>query len=127
MLLQPGDPDSQSAGSFFKNPILSEEALRHAEATGRASGRLAAKEELPRYGAASGASKVPAAWLIERAGFPRGCSRGRVGLSSKHALAIINRGGASAREVLDFMREIQTGVRVAFAIDLVPEPVLVGF
>jgi UDP-N-acetylmuramate dehydrogenase len=127
MLLQPGDPDSKSAGSFFKNPILSIEALRRAEQSARASGRLAVGEELPRYGILPDLFKVPAAWLIERAGFVRGCKRGRVGLSSKHALALINRGGASAREVLDFMNEIQTGVRVAFGIDLIPEPVLVGF
>jgi UDP-N-acetylmuramate dehydrogenase len=127
MLLRPGDSDSQSAGSFFKNPILTEEAFRRTEEMARGAGRLAADEKLPRYDAAPGMLKLPAAWLIERAGFSRGCSRGRVGLSSKHALAIINRGGASAREVVDFMNEIQIGVRATFGLDLIPEPVFVGF
>jgi UDP-N-acetylmuramate dehydrogenase len=127
MLLRPGDPDSQSAGSFFKNPILTEEALGRAEESARERGRLAVDEKLPKYDTAPGMFKVPAAWLIERAGFARGFCRGRVGLSSKHALAIINRGGASAREVLSFMQEIQTEVSAIFGIDLIPEPVLVGF
>jgi UDP-N-acetylmuramate dehydrogenase len=127
MLLRTGDPDSLSAGSFFKNPILTGEDLARVERRARASSRLPDAENLPRYDAAPGTFKVPAAWLIERAGFPRGCSRGRVGLSSKHALAIINRGGASAREVVGFMNEIQTEVRTVFGVDLIPEPVFVGF
>jgi len=127
MLLRAGDPDSQSAGSFFKNPILSEQDLRRVEKRIHASSRLPADEELPRYVAGPGTFKVPAAWLIERAGFPRGCSRGRVGLSSKHALAIINRGGATAREIVDFTKEIQTEVRAVSGLELIPEPVFVGF
>ena len=71
--------------------------------------------------------KLAAAWLIERAGFHKGYGRGRVGLSSRHTLALVNRGEATATEVLAFMREIQDGVRGVFGVDLVPEPVFVGF
>ena len=71
--------------------------------------------------------KLPAAWLIERAGFPRGTTRGNVGLSNKHALALINRGGASARDVLSFASEIRSGVEARFGIQLRPEPVFLGF
>jgi UDP-N-acetylmuramate dehydrogenase len=126
MVISPGDPDSRSAGSFFKNPLVTGEGLRCIETTARRSGRLPAGEALPVF-AVAGTYKLPAAWLIERAGFPRGCKRGAVGLSSKHALAIVNRGGATARDVLDFMNEIQHGVRAAFGVDLTPEPVFVGF
>jgi UDP-N-acetylmuramate dehydrogenase len=80
-----------------------------------------------RFKSGAGQVKLAAAWLIERAGFPKGYTRGRVGLSSKHTLALVNRGGATAAEVLGFMREIQDGVHSAFDIDLVPEPVFVGF
>ena len=73
-----------------------------------------------------GGSKTSAAWLIERAGFPRGYGDGPVGLSGKHTLAIVNRGGATAAEVLEFAHAIAAGVRDAFAVELAPEPVLVG-
>jgi UDP-N-acetylmuramate dehydrogenase len=125
MLLVPGDPDCQSVGSFFKNPVVSPEAFAQIEAAARAV--LAPEEQMPRYDAPGERVKVPAAWLIERAGFAKGYQRGRVGLSSKHTLAIINRGGATAREVLELMREIQAQVRARFGVDLVPEPVFVGF
>jgi UDP-N-acetylmuramate dehydrogenase len=70
--------------------------------------------------------KVPAAWLIERAGFTRGLRRGGVGISDRHTLAIVNRGGATARDVLALAREIQDAVNERFGILLEPEPVLVG-
>jgi UDP-N-acetylmuramate dehydrogenase len=90
-------------------------------------GKMAAGESMPRYAMPDGMVKLPAAWLIEHAGFAKGYSRGRAGLSSKHALALINRGGATARELLDLMREIQSAVHQSFGIELVPEPVFVGF
>ncbi len=127
MLIQPGDPDCRSAGSFFKNPIVREESVRQAEESARKNGILNPGQTLPAFGAPDGNMKLQAAWLIEKAGFPRAYIRGRVGLSSKHTLAIVNHGGATAREVLDLMREIQSRVKAAFGVDLLPEPVFVGF
>jgi UDP-N-acetylmuramate dehydrogenase len=127
MLLIPGDPDSRSAGSFFKNPIVSEAAYLEIQEAARRGGFLSPAQTLPRYKAPVGNVKVPAAWLIERSGFPKGYARGRVGLSSKHTLALVNRGGATAKDVLNLAREIQTGVKRTFGVDLVPEPVFVGF
>lgn len=127
MVLSPGDPDSRSAGSFFKNPVVNEQEARAVESKARASGRLAKTDSLPHYPAGERTVKLPAAWLIEHAGFTRGYGHGRAGLSGKHTLAIINRGGASASDIVDLMGEIQAGVRTAFGIDLVPEPVFVGF
>jgi len=119
MVIVPDDPDCRSAGSFFKNPVISAEAFAKLEA--------AANERPPSFPAGDGYVKVPAAWLIERAGFKRGFTRGRVGISSKHTLAIINHGGATAQEVLDLVAEIQARVQAEFGIALLPEPVFVGF
>lgn len=119
MVIVPDDPDCRSAGSFFKNPIISTEAFAKLEA--------AAGERPPSFPAADGYVKVPAAWLIERAGFQRGYAKGRAGISSKHTLAIINRGNATANEVLDLVNEIQARVAERFGVELKPEPVFVGF
>ncbi len=119
MVIVPDDPDCRSAGSFFKNPVISVQAFAKLEA--------AAGERPPSFPAADGNVKVPAAWLIERAGFQRGYSKGRVGISSKHTLAIINRGDATAQEVMDLVTEIQVGVQAKFCVALLPEPVFVGF
>ncbi len=119
MVIVPNDPDCQSAGSFFKNPVISAEAFARLEA--------AAGERPPSFPAGDGNVKVPAAWLIERAGFQRGYAKGRAGISSKHTLAIVNRGNATAQEVLDLVAEIQARVQAEFGIALLPEPVFVGF
>ena len=118
MVVDPDDPDSVSAGSFFTNPILDAEAWEALVAR--------APERPPEYPGAHGTVKTSAAWLIERAGFSRGYRRGRVGLSDKHTLALTNRGGATTEELLGLAREIRDGVREAFGVTLVPEPVLVG-
>jgi UDP-N-acetylmuramate dehydrogenase len=115
MLLIPGDPDCHSAGSFFKNPIVTTDLLE----------RLT--EAVPNYPAGDGRVKVPAARLIELAGFEKGYTRGRAGISSRHSLAIVNRGGATAREVLDLANEIRDRVERKFGVRLQLEPVLVGF
>ena len=81
---------------------------------------------MPEHPAAGGRTKVSAAWLIERAGFPRGYGGGRVGLSAKHTLALVNRGGATTRELLGLAREVRDGVAASFGVILEPEPVLVG-
>ena len=127
MVLDPHDPDTRSAGSFFKNPIISPEQFAALETNAQVAGFVKADETIPRYMAEAGQVKVPAAWLIERAGFTRGYTRGRVGLSNKHTLALINHGGARASEVLELMREIQGRVQERFGVQLVPEPVLLGF
>lgn len=128
MVITPGDPDCRSAGSFFKNPIVTEEtALQFDEAARRLEEAASSEEAVPRFNVPEGKVKLPAAWLIERAGFHKGYTRGPVGLSSKHTLAVVNRGGATARDVLDLMQEIQARVKECFSIDLEPEPEFVGF
>ncbi len=124
MLMVEGDPDCRSAGSFFKNPVVAEDALK----------RIAAdsKGEPPRFPAGAGAEnagrvKVPAAWLIEQAGFAKGYRLGAAGVSSRHTLALTNRGGATAAEVLALARQISDAVEARFAIRLEMEPVMVGF
>lgn len=119
--------ECRSAGSFFKNPVVSNEAFAQLEAAAREQGLIHNGERVPSFPAANGKVKVPAAWLIERAGFQKGYAKGRVGISSKHTLAIINRGGATAVEVFALVREIKTQVRNKFEIELFPEPLFIGF
>jgi UDP-N-acetylmuramate dehydrogenase len=111
MLIDPGDPDSVSVGSFFTNPIL-----REVEVPAGA----------PRWPTADGLVKTSAAWLIEQAGFVRGYGRGPVGLSTKHTLALVNRGGATTAELVAFAAHIRDGVRDKFGVTLDVEPALVG-
>jgi UDP-N-acetylmuramate dehydrogenase len=127
MVLREHDPDSRNAGSFFKNPILTPVQANGLEEQARSSGVLAASEHIPRFATAAGDEKLPAAWLVERAGFSKGFTLGRAGISRKHSLALINRGGASAQEIVDLMHLIQDRIRILFGIDLQPEPVFVGF
>jgi UDP-N-acetylmuramate dehydrogenase len=119
MLITAGDPDCRSAGSFFKNPILTEEAYA------RLQGSIS--EPVPRYPAAPGHVKTAAAWLIERAGISRGFSIGPAAVSRKHTLALVNTGGAQAEDILRLAREIRSRVEGRFGIRLVSEPVLIGF
>lgn len=122
MLLTPGDDDARSAGSFFKNPLLSDEEFESLKQRAAARGL-----EIPSYPALRARRKVSAAWLVEHSGFAKGFGNGRVGISRKHALAIVNRGGAKAAEVLALKDEIQLRVREQWGIELEPEPVMVGF
>jgi len=122
MLIVPGDPDCQSAGSFFKNPVLSEPQHEDLEKRAAAKGLT-----LPSYPALEKSRKVSAAWLVEKSGFARGYGFGHVGISSKHALAIVNRGGATAAEVLALKGQIQHRVEEIWGVHLEPEPVMVGF
>jgi UDP-N-acetylmuramate dehydrogenase len=124
MVLDPADPDSVSAGSFFTNPVLEPAAFAALER--RAASRLEEGAGPPGFPADDGRVKTSAAWLIEHAGFRRGYARGRAALSSKHTLAVVNRGGATAEELVGLAREIRDGVRDAFGVELVPEPTLVG-
>lgn len=127
MVIRPDDPNSRSAGSFFKNPFVTQDTAQVMEEAARRRSTLAAGKIMPQYPMADGMVKLSAAWLIEHAGFAKGYARGRVGLSSRHTLALINRGGATAREITGLMRDIQTAVRASFGVELIPEPVFVGF
>ena len=122
MLIVAGDEDCQSAGSFFKNPVLSE--AQHEDLKQRAAARGLT---VPSYPALETRQKVSAAWLVERSGFTKGYGFGRVGISRKHALAIVNRGGATAADVLALQEQIQQRVEEIWGIHLQPEPVMVGF
>jgi UDP-N-acetylmuramate dehydrogenase len=118
MVLDPADPDSVSAGSFFTNPILEADAFAALEHR--------AGERPPAFPEPDGRVKTSAAWLVERAGFQRGYGDGRAGISSKHTLALVNRGGATTAELVALAREIAAGVEESFGVALVPEPVFVG-
>jgi UDP-N-acetylmuramate dehydrogenase len=115
MLIVEGDADCRSAGSFFKNPIVAKELLQWSTA-----------RSAPQFAAGEGCVKIPAAWLIEQAGFPKGYTLGRAGISSRHTLALVNRGGATAGEILALAEKISAAVEERFGIRLEREPVLVG-
>jgi UDP-N-acetylmuramate dehydrogenase len=124
MVLDAADPDTWSCGSFFTNPVLTSPQMDALAA--RVQERLGPDAELPVWPEGDG-RKTSAAWLIERAGFGKGYGLpGAAGLSTKHTLAVTNRGGARAADVLAVAREVRDGVEEAFGIRLVNEPVLVG-
>ena len=122
MLIVPGDPDCRSAGSFFKNPVLSE--AQFSSLSKRATARGV---EIPSYPALDAHRKVSAAWLVEHSGFNKGFSLGAAAISHKHALALINTGNAHAADILRLKKAIQESVRNTWDIELEPEPVMVGF
>ncbi len=122
MLISPGDDDSRSAGSFFKNPVLSRQQFE--QLTDRAKAK---NLQIPSYPALDELKKVSAAWLVEHSGFSKGFGFGRVGISRKHALAIVNRGDATAADVVALKEQIQQRVEDIWGIRLEPEPVFVGF
>lgn len=127
MVIEAGDPNRRSAGSFFVNPVLStEQAEAVVERVAEASGAAAAVT-MPRFPSGDGRVKLSAAWLIEAAGFRRGFEDGPVGLSSRHALALINRGGARAADIVAFAARIRGAVRERFGVTLSPEPYFLGF
>jgi UDP-N-acetylmuramate dehydrogenase len=123
MLIVPDDDDCRSAGSFFKNPVVDEAKYEEIAQIAATRGLPAP----PKYPAGNGSVKVSAGWLVEQSGFPKGYSRGNVGISRKHALAIVNRGGATATEVVVLKEEVQMGVEENFGVRLSTEPVFVGF
>lgn len=117
MVIDAADPNSRSAGSFFKNPVVSLEKLAELQAEIGSVPYFPFGDDV----------KIPAAWLIERSGLSKGFALGNAGISSKHTLAIINRGGASANDILELKDEIQRAVAEKSGIMLDPEPVFVGF
>lgn len=128
MVVDPADPDTRSAGSFFTNPVL--EPGQFEQLQRRVAGQPGAPGQdagVPNFPAEDGRVKIPAAWLIEHAGFTKGYrGDGGVQISSKHTLALVSADGASTAALLRLARQITDGVRQAFGVDLVPEPVLVG-
>ncbi|MEH0472252.1 UDP-N-acetylmuramate dehydrogenase [Streptomyces sp. B21-097] len=124
MVLDEEDHDTWSAGSFFTNPILADAdfAAFHA----RVRERLGDAVEPPAYPAGQGHTKTSAAWLIDKAGFTKGYGAGPARISTKHTLALTNRGAATADDLLELAREVVAGVREAFGVTLVNEPVMVG-
>jgi UDP-N-acetylmuramate dehydrogenase len=120
MLLVEGDPDCRSAGSFFKNPSVAPEVAERVK-------QVAAGVAVRMFPAEGGWVKIPAAWLIEQAGFRKGYKLGAAGISSRHTLALVNRGGATAKEILALAGKIQAAVEARFGIRLEMEPEMVGF
>jgi UDP-N-acetylmuramate dehydrogenase len=119
MVIDEADPESVSAGSFFTNPVLDEAAFARL--------RERAGPGLPAFPQADGTVKTSAAWLIEHAGFARGHGDPlTIAISSKHTLALTNRGAGTTTDLVALAREIAAGVHEAFGVDLHPEPVFVG-
>lgn len=127
MVLDPEDHDTWSAGSFFTNPVVAPELADRIARTVEAE-RPGEGETMPRYPQADGKVKLSAAWLIERAGFSKGYpdETAPARLSTKHTLALTNRGGAAAGDVVTLARTVRDGVRERFDVELVPEPVWIG-
>jgi UDP-N-acetylmuramate dehydrogenase len=123
MVIDERDPNSRSAGSFFKNPVVTKEKF----AAIAAAANLRGIENVPSFPFDASRVKIPAAWLIEQSGFRKGFRIGHVGISTKHTLAIVNLGGATAADVLLLKDTIQAQVNELFEIELTPEPVFVGF
>jgi UDP-N-acetylmuramate dehydrogenase len=124
MLIVEGDDDCRSAGSFFKNPVV---GFEEADRIKVLAHELAPGKDLPQYPGENGKIKISAAWLVEQAGIHKGYGRGPVGTSRKHALAIVNKGGARARDIMALKNEIQQRVVNIWGVRLDPEPVFVGF
>jgi UDP-N-acetylmuramate dehydrogenase len=121
MVLVEGDADTRSAGSFFKNPMVGSEML-----AGIAAAAGVEEDKVPHWPAGEGRTKVPAAWLLERAGFVKGYRMGAAGISTRHTLALTNRGGATCADIERLQDQIVRGVSERFGITLEREPVLLG-
>ena len=119
MVVDARDPDTRSVGSFFVNPIVTEDA--------RETIASIAGEAAPEFSMGGGRVKIPAAWLIERSGFTKGYRAGAVGISTKHPLAIVTRAGATSRDVVRMAGRIKRAVADRFGVWLMPEPIFVGF
>jgi UDP-N-acetylmuramate dehydrogenase len=121
MVITPDHAERRSAGSFFKNPVVPVSELPRI-----AAAVSVGEPEVPRYPAGAGAVKLPAAWLLERAGFVKGYRQGAAAVSARHTLALTNRGGATAADITALRDTIQSRVRELFGISLEPEPVWVA-
>ena len=126
MVIEPGDPNRRSAGSFFLNPVVSNQEADRIEQTAIDEGLVERSSDMPRYPVTAEHSKLAAAWLIERAGFAKGFRRGAVGISSNHALALIHHGGGTSAELLSLAGEIRERVADLFGVTLGQEPRILG-
>jgi UDP-N-acetylmuramate dehydrogenase len=121
MLIVEGEADCRSAGSFFKNPVVPESVVANVATTLQIPA-----EKIPHWPAGEGQIKLPAAWLLEKAGFPKGFTLGNAGISSRHTLALINRGHATSTDIAALRDKIRNTVQQRFSITLEQEPVQVG-
>lgn len=126
MVLDPCEPNSRSCGSFFTNPIVSNPDYERIAQLVRTEGLLRSGEKMPAFPTGEGNTKLSAAWLMERAGLQKGFRMGRVGLSERHVLAVVNFGEGSATEVLQLVKHVQATVHSRFGVHLEPEPVFLG-
>ena len=127
MLLEPGDENRRSAGSFFLNPVVDAATAEHVVQHALDVGWVARAEDVPRFPADGGQVKLAAAWLLERAGARKGERRGAFGISSRHALALVHHGGGHSAELVAFARELRDRVRAEIGVELAAEPVFLGF
>lgn len=127
MVIDERDVNTKSAGSFFKNPVVPVDRFTKIAALAVDLGVLEKLDDMPGYLVDTDTRKIPAAWLIEKSGFEKGFVLGKAGLSRRHTLAIINRGGATAGDIVALKDLIQTTVHEKFGVQLTPEPVFVGF
>lgn len=123
MVIDEGDENARSAGSFFKNPVVDAEKYEEIVEKAKSLGI----ENVPKFDISSNKLKIPAAWLIEQSGFSKGFRFGKVGISTKHSLAIVNFENGSAQEIIALKNHIQKTVVKTFGVELLPEPVMVGF
>jgi UDP-N-acetylmuramate dehydrogenase len=126
MVIDAGDPNRRSVGSFFTNPIVSQAEADRVVARALAQGIVTAPDQVPRFPAGAGQVKLAAGWLIERAGITRGLRQGPVGVSSAHALALVHHGGGTSAQLLALARQVRAAVAGHFGITLQPEPIVVG-
>ena len=127
MVLDAGDVNRRSAGSFFTNPVVDAERRRFASRERAvADGVVAAAADVPRWPAGPGRVKLSAGWLIEHAGVAKGIRRGAVGVSTRHALALVHHGGGTTAELVALARDVRDAVAARFGVTLAPEPVFVG-
>ena len=127
MVLDPDDENRRSVGSFFVNPVVDRGVAHDVVRRALDCGAAALADEVPRFAVGEDRIKLSAAWLVERAGFPKGTRRGAVGISSRHSLALVHHGGGAAAELVALAREVRAAVTARFGIALQPEPVFIGF
>lgn len=127
MVLDPHDENRRSVGSFFTNPIVTEREAADVASRALAAGVVRDAGEVPRWPERDGRVKLAAGWLIEQAGIPKGLRAGRVGVSTRHALALVHYGGGTASELLALARRVRDAVLEQFGVRLEPEPALLGF
>lgn len=126
MVIDPDDPNRRSAGSFFTNPVLEPAIADAVVATAVREGIVDEPSSVPRFDTADGRVKIPAAWLIEASGLRKGQREGPVGISSRHALALVHHGGGTTAELVAFARMVRDRVHLRFGVELRPEPVFAG-